>query len=70
MKNLFLKTSFGFTKFCDDYPTSAIHADSPHVYTSQKILNSSTTNKIHLKCDIIDGSIVNGVRQPVMFSLW
>ena len=37
-------------------------------YTSQKIVNLSTTNKIHLKCDVIDGSVVNGVREPILFS--
>ena len=37
-------------------------------YLSQKIVNSSNTNKIHLKCDAIDGSIQDGVRQPILFS--
>ena len=37
-------------------------------YTSQKILNLGSTNKIHLKCDIIDGSVVNGLRQPILYS--
>ena len=40
----------------------------PGVYTSDKILNLTTTNKIHLKCDFIDGSIQNGLRQPILFS--
>ena len=31
-------------------------------YLSQKIVNLSSTNKIHLKCDAIDGSVVDGVR--------
>ena len=35
---------------------------------SQKIVNLSSTNKIHLKCDAIDGSVVNGVRQPILYS--
>ena len=35
-------------------------------YISQKILSLSSTNKIHLKCDIIDGSVVNGLRQPII----
>ena len=30
-------------------------------YLSQKLLNISSTNKIHLKCDCIDGSVVNGI---------
>ena len=37
-------------------------------YISQKIVNLSNTNKIHLKCDVIDGSIQDGVRQPILFS--
>ena len=40
-------------------------------YIGQKILNLGSTNKIHLKCDCIDGSIgsfQNGLRQPVLFS--
>ena len=37
-------------------------------YLSQKILKLSNTNKIHLKCDAIDGSVANGIRQPILFS--
>ena len=37
-------------------------------YISQKIVNLSNTNKIHLKCGAIDGSVVNGVRQPILYS--
>ena len=37
-------------------------------YTSQKILNLGSTNKIHSKCDVIDGSVVDGIRQPILFS--
>ena len=40
----------------------------PGIYTSDKILNLNTTNKIHLKCDFIDGSIQNGLRQPILFT--
>ena len=36
--------------------------------TSQKILNLGSTNKIHLKCDVIDGSVVNGLSQPILYS--
>ena len=31
-------------------------------------MNLSSTNKIHLKCDAIDGSVVNGDRQPILYS--
>ena len=37
-------------------------------YLCQKIVNLSSTNKRHLKCDAIDGSIQDGVRQPILFS--
>ena len=38
-------------------------------HISQKIVNLSSTNKIHLKCDVIDGSIQDGIRQPIPFIL-
>ena len=41
---------------------------APGVYTSDKILNLNTTNKIHLKSVCIDGSIQNGLRQPILYS--
>ena len=31
-------------------------------YISQKIVNLSSTNKIYMKCDVIDGNIVNSLR--------
>ena len=36
--------------------------------TSQKIVNLGSTNKIHLKCDCIDCSVLNGIRHPILFS--
>ena len=66
----FFHTLLGFTPYWDYNPTNAIHADSPVVYTTDKYnLNFNTTDKIHLKCDCIDGSIQDGVRQPILFSL-
>ena len=35
---------------------------------SEKVINIMPINKIHLKCNVIDGSIVNGIRQPILFS--
>ena len=37
-------------------------------YASQKYVNLSTTNKIHLQADNINCSVVNGLRQPILFS--
>ena len=56
----FFNTILGFRQGCD--------YNHYNEYISQKILNLSTTNKIHLKCDIIDGSVVNGLRQPILYS--
>ena len=68
-ENSFFHTLLGFTPYWDYKPTNAIHADAPGVYTSVKIiLNLNTINKIHLKCDCIDGSVQDGVRQPILSS--
>ena len=65
----FVHTLLRFTPYWDHKPTNAIHADAPGVYTSDKIiLNINTINEIHLKCDCIDGSVQDGVRQHILFS--
>ena len=60
------KTLLGFTPYWDYKPNNAFHADNPGVYASDKTLNLSTKDKIHLKCDVIDGSVFNGFRLPVL----
>ena len=37
-------------------------------YKSDKPINITGIDKVHLKCDCIQGSIVNGVREPILFS--
>ena len=66
MNDLFFNTLLGFTPYWDYKPTNAIHEDSPGVYTSDKILNLCTIGKNHLKCDIIDRSILDGCRHPIL----
>ena len=56
----FFSTILGFTPRWD-YK----HYDK---YISQKSVNLGSTNKIHLKCNVIDGSLVNGLRQPIIYS--
>ena len=68
MRNLFLYTFLSFTPYWDYKPTNAIHADSSGVYTNNKNLNLNTIIKIHLKCHVIDGSVQDVVRQPILFS--
>ena len=68
-KKSFFQTLLGFTPYWDYKPTNAFNSNGEGNYTSDKIiLNLNTINKIHLKCDIIDGSIQDGIRQPLLFS--
>ena len=57
----------GFEPNWDYKPTNSFLSDSPGAYTSDKNLNLSTIEKIHLKCDVIDGSVVNGTQEPKLF---
>ena len=36
-------------------------------YISQKIVNLCKIDKIHLKCDVNDGSILNAIQSPTLF---
>ena len=40
----------------------------PRTYKSEKPINITGIDKIHSKCDCIDGSIVNGVRESILDS--
>ena len=60
MKNRFFCNVLGFTSGWD--------YKHYNKYISQKSLILGSTTKIHLKCDIIDGSVVNGLRQPILYS--
>ena len=53
-----LNTLLGFTKTdC----TAGTHK-------SEKPVMITTTDKVHPKCDCVDGSIVNGIREQILFS--
>ena len=41
---------------------------SPGSYKSDKPIKITGIDEIHLKCDCIQGSIVNGVSEPILFS--
>ena len=64
----FFHTLLGSEPYWDYKPTHSNHVGIPTVYISDKVLKLSTTNKIHLNCDIINGSVVNGLRQPILYS--
>ena len=38
------------------------------LYKSDKPVNITGIDKVHLKCNVVDGSIVNGVREPILYS--
>ena len=59
-ENSFFSTILGFTPGWD--------YKHYNQYLSRKIVNLSNTNKIRLKCDVIDGSVVNGIRQAILYS--
>ena len=37
------------------------------LYKSDKPVNITGIDKVHLKCNVVDGSIVNGVREPILY---
>ena len=66
-KSLF-KNLLGFETYWDFKPTDAIHFNSPGVYNNDETLFLSTKHRNRLKCDCIDGCVVNGIREPIPFS--
>ena len=68
-KQSFFHTLVGFPSFWDYKPSNSNHVLIPGVYPSDKItLNLNAIDRIHLKCDCIDGSLQDGVRQPILFT--
>ena len=66
----FFYTILGFTQ-SGSYPLYAIDGFYQIIagsYKSDKPINISGIDKIHLKCDCIQGSIVNGIREPILYS--
>ena len=66
----FFYTILGFTqsKF---YPLDDIDGFYQLIagsYKSDRPINITGIDKIHLKCDSIQGSIVNGIREPILYS--
>ena len=66
----FFYTILGFTQ-SRSYPLDDIDNQYQIIagsYKSDKPINITGIDKVHLKCDCIQGSIVNGVREPILFS--
>ena len=66
----FFYTILGFTQ-SRSYPLDDIDSHYQLIagsYKSDKPINITGIDKIHLKCDCIHGSIVNGIREPILYS--
>ena len=66
----FFYTILGFTQ-SRSYPLDDIDSHYQLIagsYKSDKPINTTGIDKIHLKCDCIRGSIVNGIREPILYS--
>ena len=66
----FFYTILGFT-LSRSYPLDDIDGFYQLIagsYKSDKSINIIGIDKIHLKCDCVNGSVVNGVREPILYS--
>ena len=66
----FFYTVLGFTQ-SHSYPLDDIegfYQTIPGSYKSEKPINITGIDKVHLKCNVVDGSIVNGIREPILYS--
>ena len=66
----FFYTILGFTQ-SRSYPLNDIDSHYQLIagsYKSDKPINITGIDKIHLKCDCIQGSFVNGIREPILYS--
>ena len=66
----FFYTILGFTR-SHSYPLDDIDGFYQLIagsYTSDRPNNITGIDKVHLKCDCIQGSILNGIREPILFS--
>ena len=69
-EKFFFYTTLGFTR-SRSYPLHDIdgfHQLITGSYKSDKPINITGIDKIHLKCNFINGSIANGVREQILYS--
>ena len=67
----FTRKSFFYTNFGFTQPQSGLLAfiqRIPGIYKSYKRLNITGIDKVHLKCDCVDRSVLNGTRQLFLYS--
>ena len=71
-KKSFFYTILGFTQ-SRSYPLDDIDGFYQLIagsYKSDKPINITGIDKIHLKCDCVKRSIVNGLREPILYSFF
>ena len=64
----FFYTILGFTQ-SHSYPLDDIDGFYQLIagsYKSDKPINTTGIDRVHIKCNVVDGSIVNGVREPIL----
>ena len=69
-KKSFFYTILGFSQ-SRSYPLEDIDGFYQLIsgsYKSDKPINITGIDKVHLKCNCIDGSIMNGIREPILYS--
>ena len=66
----FFHTIFGFTQSHEGQLNNieGFYQISPGSYKGERPVNITGIDKVHLKCDCINGSIVNGVREAILYS--
>ena len=69
-ERFFFYTNLGFTQ-SRFYPLNDIDSHYQLIagsYKSDRPINITGIDKVHLKCDCIQGSIINGVRESILYS--
>ena len=66
----FFYTILGYTQShqCPLNDIEGYYQILPGNYKSDRPINITGIDKVHLKCDCIQGSIMNGIRQPILYS--
>ena len=69
-EKIFLCTILGFTESHSGVlvDMAAFAQMIPGTFKSDKLVISTGIDKVHLKTDCINGAIVNGVREPILYS--
>ena len=63
MKDIYFNTLLRYTSYW-------LYSKPYNEYVSQKVSDKSTTDTVHLNCDCFDGSVVNGIRESILFDLF